>query len=73
MDLQIIAESVVHSERRLLIGREGRGFIQLDASSMPIEVPADDFARLRAMHHYRPVIDLGALSIEESYLHQVAD
>jgi hypothetical protein len=73
MDLQIIAESVVHRERRLLIGREGRGYIQLDSSSKPIEVPEEDFARLCAMQHYRTLVSTIGLAVDESYLHQVAD
>jgi hypothetical protein len=73
MDLQIIAQSQVHSERRLLIGRGGRGYIQLDASSLPIEVPARDFARLRSMEHYRPLSQPSVALLEESYVNQVAD
>ncbi len=73
MDLQVIAESVVHSERRLLVGREGRGYIQLDSSSLPIEVPRHDFERLRSMGHYRTVTASSRRMLEESYVHQVAD
>ncbi len=56
MDYQVVAESIVHQDRRLLIGREGNGYIQLDSSSLPIAVSDRDFARLRMMGHYRPVV-----------------
>lgn len=53
MDFQIIAESVVHPGRRLLVGRDGDGYIQLDMGAEPIAVPEHDFVRLLAMRHYR--------------------
>ncbi len=56
MDYQVVAESIVHPDRRLLIGREGTGYIQLDGSSPPIAVSDRDFARLRMMAHYRSVV-----------------
>jgi hypothetical protein len=55
MSYQIIAESDVHPGRRLLRGRDGDGYIQLDSNTEPIAVPEQDFARLRAMQHYRSV------------------
>ncbi len=73
MDYKIIAESTVHSERRLLIGREGRGYIQLDASSKPIAVPERDFARLRSMRHYRPVRRSRATARPAVLSRQIAD
>ncbi len=72
MNFQVIAESIVHSDRRLLIGREGRGYIQLDASSMPIAVSERDFARLRAMQHYRPTPTI-RMPLAEGQYRQVAD
>ncbi len=73
MNLQVIAESIVNNERRLLVGHEGRGYIQLDSSSLPIEVPPHDFERLRSMGHYRPVAASSTRMLEESFVHQVAD
>lgn len=73
MDFQVIAESVVHRERRLLVGREGGGYIQLDSASLPIPVPDDVFARLRSMTHYRPVPTFVNSMLEDGLLHQVAD
>lgn len=55
MCYQIIAESDVHPGRRLLRGNDGDGYIQLDSDAEPIAVPEHDFARLRAMQHYRSV------------------
>lgn len=73
MDYKIIAESTVHSDRRLLIGGEGRGYIQLDASSRPIAVPARDFARLRSMRHYRPVRRSRAATTRPALTQHLAD
>ena len=53
MDFQIVAESVVHPGRRLLVGRDGDGYIQLSMDDTPIAVPEYDFVRLLAMRHYR--------------------
>ena len=53
MDYQIIAESNVHPGRRLLVGRDGDGYIQLETDAAPIAVPEHDFVRLLAMRHYR--------------------
>jgi hypothetical protein len=57
---RVVAESMVHSGRRLLVNRHGTGYIQLDQHSVPIAMPDEDFARLCAMRHYRAVTPLHA-------------
>jgi hypothetical protein len=53
MDYQVVAESVVHPGRVLMVGRDGDGYIKLETESTPIAVPELDFVRLLAMSHYR--------------------
>ena len=55
MDYQVIAESAIHQGRRLLVGGDGDGYIQLAMGTDPIAVPEHDFVRLLAMRHYRIV------------------
>jgi len=55
MDYQVIAESIIHLGRRLLVGGDGDGYIQLAIGADPIAVPEHDFIRLLAMRHYRIV------------------
>lgn len=55
MNFQTIAESEVHPGRRLLVGHNGDGYIQLEADTEPIAVSKSDFLRLRTMRHYRSV------------------
>lgn len=52
---RVIAESVIHPGRRLLMNRRGEGFLQLESDSTPQPVPPADFARLRRMSHYQPI------------------
>jgi hypothetical protein len=55
MDYHVIAESIVHQGRRLLVGCDGEGYIQLAIGTDPIAMPEHDFVRLLAMRHYRIV------------------
>jgi predicted transcriptional regulator len=73
MDYQIIAESILHSERRLLLGRDGRGYIQLDSITAPLEVSQQDFERLRSMRHYRSVVNGWIGTYSEPAVQHVAD
>jgi hypothetical protein len=52
MDYQIVAESAIHRGRRLLIGSDGAGYLQVDPGIPPVLLSDADFARLRSMHHY---------------------
>lgn len=54
-DYRVVAESTLHRGRRLLINAHGDGYLQLGANSLPLPLAPHDFARLRAMRHYRPV------------------
>jgi hypothetical protein len=75
MEFQIIAESVIHPGRRLLVGSDGDGYIQLELGTAPIAVPEHDFVRLLAMRHYRFVqsdLDLALLEASQERI-QVAD
>lgn len=54
-EYRIVAESVVHPGRRLLVNHLGEGFLQLGINAMPLPVSREDFDRLRRMEHYRPV------------------
>lgn len=53
MDFEVIAENALCPGRRLLVGSDGSGYLQLGAAQAPIPVSDDDFARLQAMSHYR--------------------
>ena len=55
MDYQIIAESNIHPGRRLLVGCNGDGYIQLAIGAEPIAMEEHDFVRLLVMRHYRLV------------------
>lgn len=52
---RIVAESTVHSGRRLLVDFNGDGYLQLAPGAGLLPVSAKDFERLCKMQHYRPV------------------
>lgn len=51
---RVVAESMIHRGRRLLMNEQGDGFIQINDEALPLPLDRRDFARFMKMRHYRP-------------------
>lgn len=52
---RVVAESMVHRGRRLLMNDRGDGFLQINDEALPLPLDKRDFARFMKMRHYRPM------------------